>query len=166
MSHKTHFLTKFCTEAMRTQRLARVFADAVLALRPGEGSMSTAELLAHIVSSRNFLRGVFSESQPTTELFHVPVDTATVNHCLRELAQSYRAVKAALEACDETILRQRIAPFGPAWEMTRLELAQLMLEHEIHHRGQLSVYARVAGKVPPDMYAPVTEEIFDDSSRG
>lgn len=166
MTAKERFRRKFWTEGLRTYRLARVFVDGDLALRPGNGSMSTAELLAHVVSSRNFLRGVFQEGEPRTELFRVDVDASTVAAARQALAQSWRAVLEAIDATDEERLNERIAPFGPQWEMTRLAMAELMLEHEMHHRGQLSVYARVAGHVPPDMYAPVSEEVLDESPRG
>jgi uncharacterized damage-inducible protein DinB len=166
MSAKAKLRTKLATEFLRTQRLANIFTDAELALRPGEGSMSSAELVAHIAASRNFLRGVFAEAQPTTDLFKIPVDATSFRALRRALAESYRDVLAALDAATEEFLEGRIAPFGPDWEMSRLDMAQLMLEHEIHHRGQLSVYARVAGKVPPDLYAPVSEDVLEDSPRG
>ncbi len=162
MKTKSEFRKKFSIEGLRTQRLARVFEDRDLTVKPAEGSMTVAELLAHIIASRNFLRGVFGEETPTTELFKIPVASESASSLRRELASSWRAILNALDATDDHLLAQKISPFGPDWEMSRMEMAELMLEHEIHHRGQLSVYARVAGKIPPDMYAPVTEEVLED----
>ncbi len=157
---------KFVIEGLRTQRLARIFEDADLGVQPGAGSMTCAELIAHIISSRNFLRGVFAEAHPQTELFKVAVDTSSAAALCRQLAASWRSVLEAIDQAPEQWLEEEIAPFGPDWRMTRLDMAQLMIEHEIHHRGQLSVYARVAGKVPPDLYSPVSEDVLEDSPRG
>lgn len=166
MSIKYKLRKKLATEFLRTHRLARVFGDTDLRVRPAPESMSCGELLAHIVASRHFLRGVFAETEPSVELFKVPVQTDSALALRSVLAETYRSVLAALDGAQDDWLEGMIAPFGPEWQMSRLDMAQLMLEHEIHHRGQLSVYARVAGKVPPDMYAPVTEEVLEELPRG
>ncbi|MGB9691334.1 MAG: DinB family protein [Candidatus Sumerlaeaceae bacterium] len=162
MRTKAEFRKKFYVDGLRTQRLAQVFDDSDLAVKPAEGSMTMAELLAHIIASRNFLRGVFAEEAPTTELFKIPLAIESAAALRRELARSWRAVLDALDGAEDVWLAQTISPFGPDWEMSRLEMADLMLEHEIHHRGQLSVYVRVAGKTPPELYTPVTEEVLED----
>lgn len=166
MSMKDKLRKKLATEFLRTHRLARVFGDNDLGVRPAPESMSCGELLAHIVASRHFLGGIFAVSEPSVELFKVPVQGESAQALRCELAETYRRVLAALDGTQDDWLEGVIAPFGPEWQMSRLDMAQLMLEHEIHHRGQLSVYARLSGKVPPDMYAPVTEEVLEEVSRG
>ncbi|MCX7625256.1 MAG: DinB family protein [Candidatus Sumerlaeaceae bacterium] len=166
MSTKDKLRNKLATELLRTHRLARLFGDKELSLTPAAGSMSCAELLAHIVASRHFLRGVLSETEPRVELFKVPVRKDSAAALLGALADTYREVLAALDNMPEAWLETIIAPFGPDWQMSRFDMALLMLEHEIHHRGQLSVYARVAGMAPPDLYAPVSEEILEETPRG
>jgi uncharacterized damage-inducible protein DinB len=166
MSCKEKIRARFSVEGLRTQRLARVFEDRDLALRPGEGSMTSAELLAHLVAGRNFLRGLFTEKEPSTELFKISVDTNSVAALLRQLAESWRAVIAAIDKADDEWLHGEISPFGPDSKISRAEMADFIIDHEIHHRGQLSVYVRVAGKVPPPLYAPVTEDVLEVSPKG
>lgn len=161
MNAREKLLKRFMLEALRTLRLVRIFTDRDLSIRPAEGSMSTAELIEHIAASQNFTRGLFAEPTPTTELFRRCYDVSSAASAAQAVAGSIKEVRKALEECPEEWLEQRIAPFGPDWELSRVELAHLMVDHEIHHRGQLYVYARIAGHQPPVLYAPVSEEVLE-----
>jgi uncharacterized damage-inducible protein DinB len=67
-------------------------------------------------------------------------------------------VKAAAKKVDPARWKEEVTPWGPDHKFTRDKLALAMLEHEVHHAGQLHVYARVAGKVPAMLYAPVDDQ--------
>lgn len=155
------FLSGFFNEALRTVRLVRVFEDADLAIRPGSGSMSTAEQIDHIAASHNFIRGLFEDEDPSVELFQRKHDVSTVLAAVRTLSTSIGEVRRAVLAAPDAKVAAEIAPFGPAWKRSRLDLALLMVGHEVHHRGQLHVYARVAGRELPLLYAPVDELVLE-----
>jgi uncharacterized damage-inducible protein DinB len=42
--------------------------------------------------------------------------------------------------------------------MSRLAIVELMIRHEVHHRGQLSVYLRLAGGKVPSIYGGSADE--------
>lgn len=47
-------------------------------------------------------------------------------------------------------MKETVTPFGEANAMTRQALLHGLLEHEIHHRGQLYTYLRILGvELPP-----------------
>ncbi len=44
------------------------------------------------------------------------------------------------------------------WNMTVAAALQLLIRHQIHHRGQMSILMRSAGVVVPGIYGPSREE--------
>lgn len=155
------FLADFKLRALWTARLVREFADEDLALRPGEGSMTTGEQIHQVCTSANFLKHVVSTGPVDASAFRREFDVSTVNKALAAISIMMDEVEAAVKAMPAEAWGESIEPFGPDWRLTRGQTAYLMLEHESHHRGQLTVYLRVAGKTPPVLYHPVDEtEIF------
>lgn len=148
--------------ALWTARLVRQFEDADLDLRPAQGSMSVREQVLQICTSYNFLTVVLSDQPIDMSGFRRDFNMATVQDALRSIRQMKGEVAAAAKALPVSAWNELVEPFGPEWRMTRGQTAYLMLEHEAHHRGQLTVYLRSAGKTPPVLYHPVGEnEIFE-----
>lgn len=155
------FVADFKLRSLWTARLVREFSDADLALRPAEGSMSTAEQILQICGSNNFLKQVLSSAPVDVSAFRREFDISTVDKALAAIQQMMGEVEAAVQSMPAEAWTEMISPFGPDWSLTRGQVAYLMLEHETHHRGQLTVYLRTAGKTPPVLYHPVDEtEIF------
>jgi uncharacterized damage-inducible protein DinB len=65
--------------------------------------------------------------------------------------KSHEEAVAKVAALTPEQLSEEIEPFGPNYNrMSRMALLHLTHEHEIHHRGQLYTYLRIAGcEVPP-----------------
>jgi uncharacterized damage-inducible protein DinB len=143
--------------ALRTIRLVRQFEDRDLDLRPGPGSMSTAEQIQHICASANFIRGLLSEAEVKNEWFMRQYDVSSVDASVRSLFSALDEVRAAAKLVDPARWHEEVSPWGPDHKFTRDKLALAMLEHEVHHTGQLHVYLRMAGKVAAMLYAPVNE---------
>ena len=155
------FLEDFHTNALRTVRLVRSFADADLELRPGPGSMSTAEQINHLCACHNFVRGLLQEQPPTTELFQRRYDVSSVSAAVRSLGGSIGEVQCAVATIKDSLWDEQVSPFGPDWVMSRGAMCYTMIEHEVHHRGQLTVYARMAGHTPVTLYLPVSDTVLD-----
>lgn len=155
------FSRDFESQAYKTARLIRVFDDADMTLRPGPGSMSTAEQINQIISSDNFLKLLAEGSVVDRHGFERSFSINSVRDAIIAVRQMVVEVTTALELCPQETWDEVVEPFGPEYKMTRGQLAYVMLDHESHHRGQLSVYARVAGKVPPLLYDPVGPEVLE-----
>lgn len=151
------FSQHYTITSLRTIRLVRQFEDKDLGLRPGPGSMSTAEQINHICASANFIRGLLSESEIKNEWFAREHDVSSVDAAVRVLFAALDEVKRAATQVDPERWTEEVTPWGPEHKFTRDKLALAMLEHEIHHTGQLHVYLRMAGKVPTMLYHPVEE---------
>lgn len=152
--------------ALRTIRLVAAFRDQDMDLRPGEGSFSTAEQVRHICQSSNFMRGLLADAEPTMEAFKREFDVSTHAAALQSLRGVAREVVEAAARVDRDLLQQVVMPFGPdwtEWHRPRAELVAAMIDHESHHRGQLTVYARIARRDIPLLYAPVGDELWGDA---
>jgi uncharacterized damage-inducible protein DinB len=159
----SRFLQNFKLRSLWTARLVSCFDDADMTLRPAEGSMSTTEQVAQICGSNNFLKQVLAGGPLTSEAFKRDFSITDVNSALRAIRQITDEVMEAGQQMNPQSWDEIIEPFGPdpQWRISRGQTAYALLDHESHHRGQLTVYLRLAGKTPPVLYAPVDEtEIF------
>jgi uncharacterized damage-inducible protein DinB len=138
------------------ERSTRVLDEADSGFRPAEGMMTAAQQVAHAAQTIDwFIQGV---SRP--EGFDL--DFAAHAHAL-EAVTSLDAARAALAASYENairFLRSKSAedlaeplPPGPILAGQPLsDIVWAIVEHTAHHRGALTVYSRLLGKVPPMPY--------------
>jgi uncharacterized damage-inducible protein DinB len=154
------FAAHFAAQALRSARVAGLFEDSDLSRKPGQGSMSTGEQIQHILASQNFVRGLLGEVTVTNALFERQFDVSTVAAALGGFRQMLDEVRAAAAHCPPERWREEIAPWGEEWRGSRGSLAYLMIEHEVHHTGQLHVYLRCAGKTPTFLYDAVDEGLL------
>jgi len=155
------YIKDFTRSRLWTARLVRQFTDAELDLRPAEGSLSTREQILQIRQSDNLVVSLLTDLTPNPASMKNPHDVSTISASLTSLKEGLAAVTRAAEQVSPEMLLEEVEPFGPQWRMTRGQLLYLMIDHESHHRGQLTVYLRVAGKVPPVIWEPVDEKVFD-----
>ncbi len=156
------FCDDFMRQALWTARLVKSFNDDDLKVRPGEGSMTASEQIQQICASDNFTKSVLSDEQVAHSAFERQFDVSTVKAALASIKLMISEVTEAAQKATPEFWLEEIEPFGPEWRMTRGQVAYLMIDHDAHHRGQLTVYLRVAGKTPPMLYDPVNEnQIFE-----
>lgn len=147
-------------QALQNLRLVLLFEDPDLALVPGPGAMSLAGQLAHLCSASEFTVDLLREKTPSLEGFSRLPSFDSVREACRILARCLRRVQSAADSVDPDLWSEPCPVLGPDWNLPRRDLAFLMLEHGVHHTGALHVYARIAGKVPPKIYAPVDESLL------
>jgi len=137
-------------------RSTRVLDEADSRFRPQEGMMTAAQHVAHVAETINwFLQGV-----SRAEGFDLNFEAQA-----KELANvsSLAAARQMLDAAYAnavTFLRSRSAdelakpiPNGPIMGGQPVSnIVWGMIEHAAHHRGALTVYSRLLGKVPPMPY--------------
>lgn len=110
-----------------------------------------AGLVWHIcISERWFCADVMGASPDGDN--PVPSDAwpDTVAGMTAAFRRSHAALVQAVASKDEAWIDEAIDFYGNPW--TRMELLNLMLRHEAHHRGQLSILMMVAGGQPPTIY--------------
>jgi len=138
------------------ERSTRVLEEADSGFRPNADMMTAAQQVAHVAQTLNwFVEGV---SRP--EGF----DLDFAQHAAElEKVTSLTAARAALTAAYDNAIRffrsktaQELAkplPDGPIMGGQPMsDIVWGMVEHTAHHRGALTVYSRLLGKIPPMPY--------------
>lgn len=142
-------------ESGGTQKLLDQLTDASLAQEITDGHRTLGRIAWHIVTT-------IPEMLSQTGLSLSSIDhKAPVPAAADEIKRAYAtASKELLEAVKATwnddALQVEDELYGEKWKRG-LTLA-ILVNHEIHHRGQMTVLMRQAGLVFPGVYGPAKEE--------
>lgn len=106
--------------------------------RPKEGTRTCAEVLRHVAFWNEYLAASLSSRAADDSANEIsPGKYAAKNSILNALGSSAEQVSTALRALGERI------------EPKHTEQVLQFIEHNSEHYGQLAVYARMLGVVPP-----------------
>ena len=161
MSMTAALLQEFENEAGTTRRvLERIPADK-LAWKPHPKSMSLGVLGLHVAASPGVICGWANED--VTQFKGEPSPTPTSTEQI--LAAHDASVKTSMEILtklgDEGLKGMWSAKAGDNTLMTMPKAAlvrAIVMNHWIHHRGQLSVYLRLLDVPVPSIYGPSADE--------
>jgi uncharacterized damage-inducible protein DinB len=156
---KRHYVTMFAKEVPVTVKLMKAYPAGQDAFRPHERS-TPAALLAHTFSLGNALAGKAISGELTMPPDFPPAP-ASYADAVANYERGARELLEALEEMPESRLSETVDFFtgpGQIGPITVGELLWLMLLDSIHHRGQLSVYVRMAGGKVPSIYGPSADE--------
>ena len=158
-SEKQMFLQSFQRESDTTLKLLKAYPAERADYRPHEKSRSAKELAWNFVLEQGISAGALSGkvdfSQPTPK---PPDDYKDV---LAAYERGVRDTAAKISvAGDEDLNKIMQFPVGPKQmaDMRRLDVLWYALMDQVHHRGQLSVYLRLAGGKVPSIYGPTADE--------
>lgn len=117
---------------------------------PGKG-WTLGGLIWHICISEWWLCADIMGARPGDESA-VPSNSGsmTVAEMTAAFQKSHAPLLDAISSKGVDWVDEAIDFYGARW--TRMELLHLMLRHEAHHRGQLSLLLMVAGGQPPTIY--------------
>ncbi len=138
------------------ERSTRVLEEADSGFRPQQEMMTVAQQVAHVAQTLDW----FIEGVSRAEGFDLNLEEqAKALAAVTSLATARQALETAYGKAIEYIgsrspeeLARRL-PDGPVMGGQPLsEIVWGMVEHTAHHRGALTVYSRMLGKVPPMPY--------------
>jgi len=159
MSPKARFLNSFVQEAATTLRVLRAYPADKASLQPHERLKTALKLAWMFVMEQmllvNALKGepVFGGTQPN-------------------MPESWPEVIEAYERARDELFAQLRDPSNENFDGTVKffvapkqmgdvplgDFVWFILHDQIHHRGQLSVYLRMAGGKVPSIYGPTADE--------
>lgn len=137
-------------------RSTRVLDESDAGFAPAEGMFTTAAMVAHVAQTVDwFVEGAFAEGGFSMDFEKMDAEVRGVTSLAEARAWFAKAVAAAQAAVESRSMEEWSAslPPGPIMGgMPRHAVLGALTDHTAHHRGALTVYARLRGKVPPMPY--------------
>ncbi|MGD0012853.1 MAG: DinB family protein [Bryobacteraceae bacterium] len=138
------------------ERSTSVLDEADSEFRPREGMMTVAQQVAHTAQTLDWFIEGASRSAGFDLDFEKQVQAlagvTSLAAARQMLETAYAKAIQFLRSRSPEELAQPLAP-GPIMGGQPIrEIVWSMIEHTAHHRGALTVYSRLLGKVPPMPY--------------
>ena len=150
-------------EAATARKLLERLPEDKFEWQPHEKSMTLGRLASHVAETFEWTGMTIMQDVLDFAEFDYKPEPATTTAGLLEKHDG--AVKAALEilngVSDEDIMKPWTMRDGERVFMTMPKVAVMrgfVLNHMIHHRGQLSVYMRLLDVPVPSIYGPSADE--------
>jgi len=138
------------------ERSTRVLEEADSEFRPQEGMMTVSQQVAHTAQTLDW----FIEGASRREGFDLDFEkhaqalagVTSLDAARQTLETAYKNAIRFLRSRSPEDLAQPLPP-GPVMGGQPIsDIVWAMVEHTAHHRGALTVYSRLLGKVPPMPY--------------
>ncbi|MET1013149.1 MAG: DinB family protein [Paenisporosarcina sp.] len=149
------FLVDWSYESSSTQKLLALLTDESITTRVAEGERTLGFLAWHIVIS---IHEMMSRVGLEFDAAH---DEAPVPESANEVAEEYKRVNnnfvnAIRNQWTDSDLTKEHDMYGEMWSSSKT--LDILVKHQIHHRGQMTVLMRLAGLSMVGMYGPSREE--------
>ncbi len=152
------FLKYFGKVRTRTMRVARCVPADRIDWSCAEGKFTLGDLLRHLAITERYMWAENIQGRPSRYKTHG-----------KELAESVDAILAMMERLhaesmeifgklsDADLQGKCRTPAGS--EIVTWKWLRAMVEHEIHHRGQIYLYLGILGVATPAMYGLTSEQV-------
>lgn len=155
MTEKETFISVHNRECMTALNLLKAFPADQLDLRPAPKSRSAKELAFVLANQERFFQQA-ADGAIDFSLFANPVP-ATLDEIIAVLGANHKAADEAIGKASDADLNKMVN-FG-GHDMRRLDALWANQFDLVHHRGQFSVYLRLAGAKVPSIYGPTADTI-------
>ena len=143
----------------RTERVVELVPEGRFDWRPEPDAFSFADLLRHVAALERYMFAENVRGRPSRypghgpELAGSPAEVrAFWRRCRREALELYG------ELSDDDLERRCTTPAGA--ELRTWKWLRAMIEHEVHHRGQLYLMLRMVSVETPPLYGLTSEEVL------
>ena len=137
-------------------RSTRALTEAESGFAPAEGMFTAAAQIAHVAQTIEwFVDGAFSPDGFSMDFESMDKQVRTCTSIAAARAWFEKAVAHAHSMIDQHTEEEWLAALPPGPIMGGLPRSTIfgaINDHTAHHRGALTVYARLNGKVPPMPY--------------
>lgn len=156
-------LPEFDHEMAVTRKVIERVDDAQFGWKPHEKSMSLGRLATHVAEIPQWGQTILTQTEfNMVDGEYKPAAAATTSAVLQLFDGQVKTIRALLAARTDAELMSTWTfkqngkelfgmPRAAAWR-------SWVMNHLIHHRGQLSVYLRLTGSKVPGIYGPSADE--------
>ena len=154
--HTVHeFLETWREQAAGTMKIFRALSNESLGQRVESTGRSLGFLAWHITKTLGELpRTAGLRVDAPSEDAPLPATAAAISASYEQASASVAA--AVAEQWTDAMLAEVIPMYGEQW--TRSQALDSLIQHETHHRGQMTVLMRQAGLKVPGVVGPAREE--------
>ena len=159
MSEKEMFLNSWEREYQTTVKVLKAYPADKLDFKPHERARSAKELAWTIVAEEPIL--VNGGITGKFDFEHMPKPPATMNDVLSQYDRGHVDLVAKVKNLSDTAFNNTVKFMVAPKTMGDLRCADvcwMMVMDTVHHRGQFSVYLRMAGGRVPSIYGPSGDE--------
>lgn len=159
---KDAFLAAYEREHEITMRVLRAYPADQADLRPHPVSHSARELAWLFVMERGLGKAVFADAFASGRVpGKMPPPPESWEAILGALEAAHKEFGDLVRATSDDDLNATVKFFTAPrtlGDFRRMDFAWFLLHDQIHHRGQMSVYLRMAGGKVPSIYGPSHDE--------
>jgi len=158
MTEKELYLQRYDDEFRTTLKILKAYPEDKLDLKASERSQSAKDLAWLFVVSQTVIEQAI-KGELNFEGF--PKAPANLEEIISAYQRSHEILMPKLRQLPESEFDKTMKFFvGPKQmgDVRKGEIFWLFLMDNVHHRGQLSVYLRIAGAKVPSIYGPSGDE--------
>lgn len=146
----------------RTMRVAACIPADKIEWTYREGKFTLGDLLRHIAAAERYMFAENVQRRPSLYPGHGRELADGYDEVLRFVERLHEESISIIEGLSAEDLTERCeTPAGttlPVWKWLRA-----MVEHEVHHRGQIYLYLGMLGLPTPPLYGLTSEEVRERS---
>ncbi|MEO6693825.1 MAG: DinB family protein [Ignavibacteria bacterium] len=157
------FLGELQHETKLTRSMLERVPEDKLTWKPHEKSMSLGELSSHIAEIPGWASSIIEEDElDFAKTDYKPVVITSRDQLLKMFDENVtKGIESLKKAGDETLKANWKMRSGEQifFDMPRTQVIRgFILNHGVHHRGQLSVFLRLNDVPLPSIYGPTADE--------
>jgi len=151
-------------EIATTKKVIKNVPNDRMTYRPDPKSMSAHELAWHIASTEVWFLDAIIKGKFDMSSEQAAPAPSTVEGILNYYDTNIAALLPKLKAMNGEDLAKVVSVFG--MQFPNVIYVNLLINHSIHHRGQLSAYLRPMGAKVPSIYGGSADEPFQMEAAG
>lgn len=141
-------------EFATTMKVLGAYPEDKLDMKPAEKSRTARELIVTFIREEYVCRGAMRGDLRRADSPQSIPDG--LQDMLEMLTQIHNEVQEMIAQAGDQELNRIIDFYG--YQMRAIDALMAELHDQIHHRGQFSVYLRLAGAKVPSIYGPTADE--------
>ena len=159
MSEREMFLASFDREFATTLKCLKAYPADKAGFKPHPRSKTALELAWDFVTEQQV--AIAGALAGQIDFSKTPKPPATMQEVIAAYEKGHQETAGKVKAASDESLNKKIKfPVGPKQmgDLRVMDVCWGVMQDQIHHRGQFSVYLRMAGGKVPSIYGPSADE--------